>query len=216
MFTSVFRRLGEVYLPAFSGLRIMMMPIVLGDAESLPAIMDDWRLPVQRLFECDEDQFGLLQHCGKVGYLTIDEKTVYPSQAHRRVGLHVDGIYHGGAGKWGGGGPWASKSTGAITVSSHVGCRAWAQDFDGWPGPEGECGHLESQCLEPTYFEPNVAYWFSGMCVHESIAQTEVVKRQFVRLSLPSDAPWFDGYTVNPLGIMPTGEILPRREFMEA
>jgi hypothetical protein len=41
-------------------------------------------------------------------------------------------------------------------------------------------------------------------------------KRQFVRLSLPSDGPWFEGYTENPLGIKPPVEILPRREFMDS
>jgi len=35
-FHSKFEKLGEVTLPEFSGTRIMMMPLVLGDAGSIP------------------------------------------------------------------------------------------------------------------------------------------------------------------------------------
>lgn len=52
-----------------------------------------------------------------------------------------------------------------------------------------------------------------GLCVHESVEQKEDCERIFVRLSMPSAAPWFEGYTKNPLGILPTGKILPKREF---
>ncbi len=60
----------------------------------------------------------------------------------------------------------------------------------------------------------HMVYWMHGLCVHESVPQYKTVPRQFVRLSLPSRAPWFEGYTENPYGVMPTGPILPRREFM--
>lgn len=52
--------------------------------------------------------------------------------------------------------------------------------------------------------------------IHESIPQTQFVNRQFVRLSMPSTAPWFKGYAPNPVGVAPTGPILPRRQFMDA
>jgi hypothetical protein len=53
------------------------------------------------------------------------------------------------------------------------------------------------------------------MCVHESVPVATDTERTFVRLSMPSTAPWFEGYTVNPKGILPTGPILPRRTFMD-
>lgn len=218
-FESRFEKLADVVLPAYSGLRIMMMPVLIGDTQSIPDSLRIWRSTISRLWTLSSERRESGCHIGKVCYLTIDESVISPGSSHRRSGLHVDGIYHGGAGKWGGGGGgWASKSTGAITVSSHVGCRAWQQSFDGYPGPEGECDHLAAQCRKEceVYFEPQTAYWFDGLCVHESIPQPESISRQFMRLSLPSDAPWFDGYTENPLGVKPSGEILSRREFMDA
>lgn len=218
-FESKLIRLGPAKLPTYSGVRIMMMPLIVGDLESIPRELYDWRGIVRRLWFMDFTQFGAARDSGKVCYLTIDEKFILPGQTHRRAGLHVDGIYQGRSGGWGGGpgGGWSSKSTGAITVSSHVGCRAWLQSFNGYPGPEGECDHLASQCRSSSevIFEPHTAYWFDGLCVHESITQSEPVARQFVRLSLPSNSPWFEGYTENPLGICPTGDILPRRQYMD-
>jgi hypothetical protein len=219
MFTSKFIRLGTVMLPEFSGLRIMMMPLVIGQKSSLPDYLDPWHSAIDHLWMWSFYQFGTDRDYGKVGYLTIDEKIVQPGQTHRRPGLHVDGIYQGKAGAWGGGGGggWSGRESGAITVSSHIGCRAWMGDFDGWPGLEGECDHLVSQCHpeNAVTFEAGVAYWFDGLCVHESIVQSQPVARQFVRLSLPSSAPWFEGYTKNPLGVLPSGAVLSRRDFMD-
>jgi hypothetical protein len=212
-FTSTFKRLGEVQLPVFAGVRVMMMPILIGRADSVPDSIGDWRPVLSGLFE------KFPKHEGEIGYVTIDEKHLAAGQTHRRAGLHVDGVFQGGAGGWGGGspgGPWASKSSGMVLVSSPAGCRAWNQKFEGEPGPEGECDHLRDQLKdEGTILEPGVAYWCGGLCVHESMPQRKRTKRQFLRLSLPSKAPWFEGYTENPLGVKPAGEILPRRPFMD-
>jgi hypothetical protein len=212
MFNSQSDRLGSVSLPEFSDTRVMMLPIILGSVESLPDNLQFWSETVDDLFKfCDPS------HMGKVGYLTIDEKAVEPTKTHRRAGLHVDGVFRGMAGAWSGGGAWGSSTAGRhgmLTVASHVGCRAWNQDFDGRPGDEGECDHLSDQCGEPDIFGANEVFGVGGLCVHESIPMTETIKRQFVRLSMPSTAPWFEGYTVNEKGVMPTGPILTRREFM--
>ena len=210
-FTSEFRRVGVLDLPAFSGLRLMMMPLVLGDVDGLPPMLHGWRDALRTLF-------GMGGHAGEVGYITIDEKRVQSGRTHRRAGLHVDGVYQGRSGGWGGGGGWGSSATGMLTVASPAGCRAWNQDFDGYPGWEGECDHLAGQCRpdRETLFEAGVVYWVHGMCVHESVPMSSEVDSTFVRLSLPSTAPWFEGYTENPMGVKPTGPILPRREFMSA
>lgn len=211
-FISSFEHRGAVALPVFSGTRIMMMPLALGDLSTVPDFLKAWRPALETLFGMTKDR--------GVGYLTIDEKIVEPGQTHRRRGLHVDGIYRGGPGAWGAGGPgpWGAPGSGMLTISSIPGCRAWRGTFAGKPGFEGECDHLESQCrdADATTFETGEVYWLDGLCVHESVPMTERVPRQFVRLSMPSCAPWFEGYTVNPLGIEPTGPILPRREFMDA
>lgn len=207
---SEYRRLGTVPLPEFTGIRVMMMPIVIGDASSIPEELSGYLPTLEAMWgRCS-------QHNGKVGYVTIDEKMVRAGETHRRRGLHVDGVYHGKAGGWGGGpgGPWAKG--GMIIASSPAGCKAWEGTFRGEPGPEGECDHFADQCDEGIVLEEGVAYWMSATCVHESLPQEEDVERQLIRLSFPSDAPWFEGYTENPLGIEPTGPILPRRdEFMD-
>jgi len=56
-------------------------------------------------------------------------------------------------------------------------------------------------------------YWLSSLCVHESLPVVQDVHRQFVRISLPSTADWYEGCTPNPKGIQPTGKIMPRRRF---
>jgi hypothetical protein len=212
MFDSAFHKAGEVGLPQFSGVRVMMLPIMIGDLQSVPNDLVNWSSTLSEMF-------GMCKHHGEVGYLTIDEKTVAPASTHRRSGRHVDGVYQGRCGGWGGGGGgWGSVGNGMLTVSSHAGCRAWNQSFDGFPGWEGECDHLAVQCRDDseTIFAPGTVYWLDGLCVHESLPMTVETKRQFVRLSLPSNAPWFDGYTANPKGVLPTGPILPRRQFMNA
>lgn len=207
-FQSKFKHLGSVKLPEFSGTRIMMMPVILGDINSIPNFLEAWNDALAEMFTMANCKEG-------IGYLTIDEKTVQPAKTHRREGKHVDGIYQGSYGGWGGGGGWGSVGNGMLTVASHAGCRAWAGEFLGRPGYEGECDHLADQCDDGTLFAPNEVYWLDGLCVHESVPMVKTVDRQFVRLSMPSDSPWFDGYTVNPLGVKPTGRILPRREFMD-
>ncbi len=59
---------------------------------------------------------------------------------------------------------------------------------------------------------PNRVYHCGPLTVHESLPVWQTVPRQFIRISMPSDAPWYEGYTENPLGIKPTGPIHPRRE----
>lgn len=216
-FDSIFEKVGEIQLPEFSGVRVMMLPVIIGDVESLPDFVENYK----ELFRAMCAAKQALQHHGEVGYLTIDEKIVEPESTHRRSGLHVDGVFNGGVGGWGGGftgGSWGSVGNGMLTVSNPAGCRAYRKTFEGWPGMDGECDHLVDQCTEDTatLFEPNVLYWVDGLCVHESVPMTTRTPRQFVRLSLPSEGPWFEGYTENPLGVKPTGIILPPRVFMEA
>lgn len=100
---------------------------------------------------------------------------------------------------------------GMITVSNPAGCRAWNhRAFEGTIGKNGDCEHLREQFPEDesTIFEPNVAYWCNSSCVHESLPMETTQERTFVRLSMPSDAPWFRGYTRNPKGIEPTGPVV--------
>lgn len=212
-FQSKFMYLGMVGMPAYSGIRVMMMPIILDDMMTIP----DKLKPYWNLIH---SMFGLMnkEHRDKVGYITIDERVVKAGETHRRAGLHVDGVYRGEAGSWGGGdGGWGAPGTGMLTVSNIIGCKAYNQEFDGTIGRDGECDSLAQQCDESkaTLFQSGALYWVDGLCVHESIPMTQTSKRQFVRLSMPSKAPWFEGYDVNPRGILPSGPVLSRRKYMD-
>lgn len=184
----------------------MMMPFELSSIQTLPPALHHYKQTVQQLINFSSVQRG-------IAYLTIDEKFVRAGSTHRRAGLHVDGVFHNGCGGWGGGsGGWGA--TGFITVASERGCRVYPGTFVGAPGPDGECEHLAEQCTHGVDLEPSTAYWLDPLCVHESLRMEADTRRIFVRLSMPSDAPWFEGYTVNSLGVQPTGPILPRRIYM--
>jgi hypothetical protein len=73
-FTSVFQRVGKVALPHFTGIRIMMMPVVIGNLSSVPSSLNDWKRTLSTLFSLSRGVDG------QVGYLTIDERRVEPGE----------------------------------------------------------------------------------------------------------------------------------------
>lgn len=105
-----------------------------------------------------------------------------------------------------------------VLASSHTGAVAWEQSFEGWPGPNGDCETLRSE-LRTEAEIPMVggqAFWCGALTVHESLPMKEDCFRQFIRVSSPSKAPWHEGYTANPLGVLPEGAIEgPRENFMK-
>lgn len=211
LMTSTYRKVWHyeaMPFPEFSGLRIMMMPVVLGDLRGVP---EQYRDFVKTLYGMVENRF-----IGCIGYLTIDERIVKAGNTLRRSGLHVDGYYKGTCGAWGGGGrpggTWGSVGNGMMTVSSTPHCKAYLGRFEDQPGSEGECDHIPVQEQHSEIFEAGAVYWVDGACIHESLPVDEDTPRQFVRLSMPSNGPWFEGYTENPEGVLPSNEILPRRD----
>jgi hypothetical protein len=198
--------LGRVVMPEFSGIRIMMMPFVLQDPETIP--YQQWRAPIAEIVSWNErlhagDTWG-------VGFLTIDEALVKAGETHRRPGLHVDGI-----GAWGGPKPYAAG--GMVLLASHFGCIGWNQRMPGPAGDEGDCEHLRSKLDGSRRLEmqPEIAYWCAPGAMHEAVVQPADVRRQLVRVSMPNSCPWHDCYTPNPYGVKPWGPIVSgREEFM--
>lgn len=207
-FDSRFAEVGQLEFPTFGGVRVMMMPFRLDSPrETVP--IAEWADAVATLCEMASVKQG-------VAYLTIDEAMVRIGETHRRPGLHVDGVGPDGrAGGWGGASH--APNYGMLVAASHVGCRAWAKTFLGKPGPNGDCSALAEQCGENSavILRAGTVYQCGPLTVHEAIPMQEDTHRQFVRVSMPSNAPWYEGYTENPMGVMPTGPIHPRRaEFM--
>lgn len=204
IFRSRLKKIKDIQLPDPSGIRIMMMPFHLHDPiGSLPKEIGPW---LQVLLNVCKDDEG-------IGYLTIDEALVRSGETHRRPGIHVDGVGpNGDIGGWGGGGGYAG-TYGMKMVSSHTGCRAWDQEFTGAPGPDGDCSHLVEQTVPESeiVMKPGEIWHCSSLCVHEAIPMKEDTYRQFCRVSMPSKAPWYEGYSENPLGILPSGPVHSRR-----
>lgn len=219
-FFSNFTEMGFVSFPDFTNTRVMMMPIVIGDTTSIPPVLKHYTQMIKSIFDIAQARYH-----GQVGYVTIDESHVEKGKTHRRPGLHVDGI-----GGWGGPGTWGGSEEciaemlrlpintenkyhygpGMFLMASHSGCVAWRQTFKGEPGSNGECGHLVPQCEDKhkRILDANRIYWLNPMCVHAATEMPEETPRQLLRLSMPSNAPWFDEYTPNPLGVQPGGPII--------
>jgi hypothetical protein len=194
-----------VRFPKFRGIRVMMMPFLVEDPiGTLPENLYHYATMTRDILNYGADR--------GVGYITIDESLVKTGETHRRPGLHVDGIGPDGrAAPYGGGGGYAAR--GMYLAASVKGCRGWNKVFKGWPGLNGDCAHLSDQCRpeDAIPFEANTVYWCSPLAVHEPLQLAQDTPRQFLRVSMPSDAPWHEGYTENPLGIKPGGPIEPPR-----
>jgi hypothetical protein len=209
-FESSYSYVCNVRFPEYTGVRVMMMPFWPSNPhESLPDNLKQYANMLRFMRGTVPDL--------AVGYLTVDEAMVYEGETHRRPGLHVDGVGEDGdvgGGGYGGGGGYASR--GMYVASTHPGCRAWDGVFQGAPGKDGDCEHLRSQLRGPGELMAKFGvYWCGNLAVHESIPMPKDCFRQFVRVSMPSIAPWHDGYTENPLGIKPAGPIKGRRPGME-
>lgn len=208
---SRYQPIKSVKLPSFSGLRIMHMPFFTRDPGSVKGIADKYMPLLQELSPYVPDG---------VGYLTIDEAHLKRGEYHRRPGLHVDGVDELGdfAGGWGGGGGYGSS--GWLTTSSHVGCRAFHMVTQTThPAENGDCEHMRGLLKffgnKGSALEPGVVYRMEPSTLHESVPVMEDCARQFLRISFPSKAAWYEGYTRNPNGVEPAGVIKPRRSFMD-
>ena len=212
-FNSEVRNIGTVEFPTYTGIRVMMMPFHLHDVNgSLPAYLAGWRSVISSMVNT-ENLLRTGWSKGGPAYLTIDEANVRRGETHRRPGLHVDGIGPDGTGPggWGGGGGYGK--CGMLMASNVVGCVAWSQSFTGTPGPDGACGHLASQLRDDAkiMLMPGSVYYCEALTVHQALPMVKDCERSFIRISMPSNAPWYEGYTENPLGIKPAGPIHARR-----
>jgi len=201
--------------PEFTSTRIMMMPFYVQDIEgSLPDSLKNYKPLLKKMVENAPNHVKYWED--NTAYLTIDEKELVANQCQRKEGLHVDGMYKGVlSGAWGGsGGGWGSCGNGMLLVSNTDDlCKMWLGEFEGVPVNDGDCEHLRNQLKskQEVSFKNGDVIWADGLCVHQSFAPSVETKRQFVRISMPNNSPWFEGYTENPLGIKPSGEIIKER-----
>lgn len=195
---------GPVTLPPPTGIRVLMMPFYLHSVRaSLPLSLSSW-VPTLEAMLTREPTIG-------VGYVTIDERAVKAGQHHRRPGLHVDGwADEQDSGVWGGG-AWGRR--GCLMAASHLGSLAYRGTFTGTPMRYGDCDHLHEQRSDVSLvlLTANTCWRLGALTVHETVPLRYPARRSFVRISFPSSAGWPSSCTPNPLGILPTGPMLPPR-----
>jgi len=202
---------GKADFPAPTNIVVNMMPIITGDASSLPEHLQGY-LPLIA-------STGLER--GKISYLTIHESVVAPGETQRRPGAHTDGtvIFGWGGGGWGGGSPAPSppppkptpKPTKGIYMASSDGrCRAWNEmRYD-----VNEHGSVLGALGEAEMMEPGVMYWMTDRTPHESLPSLERHHRQFFRLVADEIGIWWAQHsTANPLGVRPNCSIEYGRKF---
>mmetsp|Transcript_14416 Transcript_14416/g.45438 ORF Transcript_14416/g.45438 Transcript_14416/m.45438 type:complete len:349 (+) Transcript_14416:12-1058(+) len=209
---------GKVKFPASRGRSCNMMPIVIGDVDSVPAEYRDY-LPLLAACPVSRDDWG------EIGYLTVDERDVEAGASHRRPGLHVEapglGLghasfepddSHGLTLAWGRGYYLDDGAQGhfqgglflASTVpdSTHVfNCRP-ADDAD--VGPHGDLESLRP-FMPPGFTLPaSTLLWLTDHTPHESLPLPTATHRQFFRLVTSRVDAWYaDHSTPNPLGVEP-------------
>ena len=200
---------GNYTFPKPQGTRILMMPFIQGDPDSLP----DGLQPYHDLV----DRFAL--ESGEVGFLTIDEKYVEAGTAQRGYGrsdrtLHTEACAHHG--RWGAWktadmASWGSSGWGVdytvfldnnlqVLIGNSISntCAVW--DSEESPTKDGDLGHIAH-----LYPRDQAHKMQSGEIVkigirtpHECIPQTQSGVRQFARIVGKGVHGRADHFTINP------------------
>jgi hypothetical protein len=207
----------EDKFPEFSGIRVMMMPFYTHNLDSVPESLNKYKPLIKKML--DNKPAHIQSWDENTAYLTIDEGFVKAGVIQRKSGLHVDGMYNNTlAGAWGGGGGdgggWGSCTNGMLLCSNTSDlCVMYTGHVEGVPINDGDCEHLKDQLsnLQSYSLQAGDVVWADGLMLHESLPAKHDVNRQFIRISLPNNSPWFEGYTENPLGVKPSGKILKQR-----
>jgi hypothetical protein len=196
MLKSKSKKIKTISFPEYRGDRVYMHEFDMSNP-TLPLGYERWESILKEIVDCSPKKTGK-------AYLTIDEKIVKKGESHRRGGPHTDGNYLFG---WGGGGSgwltgedgrflprekheqqYCSDKGGMLIVSSYEACDGWNGEFEGQPNQGGDCSHLDLNNMEKFRLEKNTLYWGNSTFIHESLPLTEDVKRQLVRVTLPTDS----------------------------
>lgn len=194
----MYKQLNTIQFPKFQGIMVNMMPIIVGDENSLP----DYLKPYQSLInECSLEK-------GSLAYLTVRESHIRELATQSRGGIHVEApkMKAWGGGSWGG----MALDKGVYMASTDGACRVWneiCEDRD----EHGAC----SPTTEGQIMIPSTLYWMTDKTPHEALPSQPNTNRQFFRLVSDEISVWFAQHnTPNPKGIMPNCEISHINKFM--
>jgi hypothetical protein len=186
----------RVTFPIGAGRDVNMMPVVMGDAQSVP---DELRAYLPLIGTC------AFEH-GSTVYLTVTESHVPARGRNRSPGIHTDATNSLGWGGWGGkAGIWLASNDGA--------CRVWYSDAE--PSSVDHLGALLVPPEGPSYqLHPDTLYRINEYTPHESLPATYAHDRLFFRLVGPRIGAWFAAHsTPNPLGVQPQAPIFTGSKF---
>jgi len=175
----------EVSFPELIELNINMMPIIMGNLDSIPNYAKQYEDMIEK---CDFEK-------GTTVYLTVNESVVQKGKTQRRPGIHTDGTNKAG---WGGGG-WGNKE-GIYMASTDGRCKMWnCQTHDA-----DHLGEVSEPITSGEIMKPNILYWMTDRTPHESLPALKTSMRQFFRLVSEDIGIWYAQHsTPNPLGIQP-------------
>ena len=190
--------------PTHTGERVYMVPFYPKDG--VPRELARWQSVVDNMLE---DVWVV----GPV-YLMIDQGIVEAGATHRRSGLHVDGNWkvsddghrhpfpahrhpqphpsqkkpidghHQHRQSHVHGGEYQPELL-ILTSNTSAACRAFAGTFDGVPGPDGNCSHIDCSAGHEVLFESGRVYRGNATLVHESLPVPFRCARALVRLNVP-------------------------------
>jgi len=200
----------QVRFPQPMDVVINMMPIITGDASSVPRYLHGY-LPLIAAT-------GLA--AGKLSYLTVHESFVLPGQTQRRRGVHTDGtVLSCWGGGWGGGDPQPKPEPqpeptppkkpdkGIYMASTDGRCHAWnvmAYDVD----EHGAIANMSLPLNKAHMLAPETLYWMTDRTPHESLPSLRPHFRQFFRLVADDIGVWWARHsTANPFGVQPNCRI---------
>lgn len=178
-----------VVFPAFAGERVYMREFMPG--RDLPPDLERWQPTVD----------AMLRGVRSTGpaFLMIDQAEVLPGSCHRRPGLHMDGYWHSGISVHGPspspahrpapaplpGHVFAAGAREALIIAADVeGCEAFEGEWDGSPGPGGDCEGVSVDQLKRQRLRAGVA-WIgeTGALLHSAIPLSTRTRRTVVRIN---------------------------------
>jgi hypothetical protein len=226
-------RVAHVDFPPYTGVVCNMMPIVLGDHDTIPV---EFRAYAPLIDACECEQTG------RVVYLTVHESVIGDEAAsQRRPGLHTESPCIQDSVGWGGGrmrGPhdrpkgrgereliggdpdvfesW--RREGGIYMASTVADSCLVYDANATA-----CGSLGDVESDRSKFGTGLTmgagelWWMTDRTPHESLVLPPHTQRQYFRLVTNRVSRWYSRHsTANPLGVVANCHITDVDKFAEA
>lgn len=195
--TQFYKEIGHVAFPSFQGTMVNMMPVIVGDIDSLPEEL-----------RCYFDMINATKlKQGSLAYLTVRESVIRDTLLQSRGGIHVEApkMNAWGGGAWGG----LSFDKGVYMASTDGACEVWdelALDRD----HQGACAVRS----EPSKMKASTLYWITDKTPHAALPSEQGSKRQFFRVVSDEVSLWYSQHnTRNPRGILPNCEIVDYNKF---